>query len=123
MLGPLLDAWNFVRRPLPAINMTVVPPSSARLSTSTRNVQIEQGGSATVEFEATNLPEKASLQLLDLPQGLQYKISGRDDIKTKLLLQADLKAAPGTYEISAEADLGDRRVPSAPIILTVRAIE
>jgi hypothetical protein len=26
MLGPLLDAWNFIRRPLPAVTMTVVQP-------------------------------------------------------------------------------------------------
>lgn len=27
MLGPILDAWNFIRRPLPTIEMTVVKPT------------------------------------------------------------------------------------------------
>jgi hypothetical protein len=120
MLGPLLDAWNFVRRPRPAIHLTVVVPSAAQISSTTRNVQVEPGGSAIVELNATGLPIDTRIQLFDLPAGVTYKVAGREETKVKLLLEASPEAVPGTYEVSAEADVGDRRLPSGPVSLTVR---
>ena len=34
-MGPLLDLWNFIRRPLPAITLTVVEPVKTSLSALT----------------------------------------------------------------------------------------
>ena len=63
MLGPLLDAWNFVRRPLPAITMNVVPQPVGRLSSKARSVRVERGKSATLELTAEDIPEHASIQI------------------------------------------------------------
>jgi len=51
-MGPLLDAWNFVRRPLPEIAMTVVQPFSAELLTETRTLGLDRGKSATLQLKA-----------------------------------------------------------------------
>jgi hypothetical protein len=121
MLGPLLDLWNFVRRPLPAINMAVVEPFSAVLLSETRSLQLEPGKSATIELKAENVPEDASFRLLDLPGGVQYKITGRQESQVTVLLQAGSQVAAGTYEIAVEADLGRRRAPSPPIALSIKS--
>src|SRR6266478_4404301 len=72
MIGPLLDLWNFIRRPLPAITMTVVQPFSAELLTDVRTLRLERGKSATLELKAENVPEDTNFRLLDLPDGVQY---------------------------------------------------
>lgn len=119
MLGPLLDAWNYVRRPLPAITMAVVAPSKAQLSAATRSVPIVQGGSATIELKAADIPAEASFRLLDLPAGVTYK-THREESKVTVLLNAETAAPAGTWEISAEAALPERRVPSGIMTLMIR---
>ena len=69
MQGPLLDLWNFVRRPLPSIEMTVVEASEARLSSAVRALALARDGHATVELTAEDVPEGAELRVAGLPRG------------------------------------------------------
>jgi hypothetical protein len=119
MLGPLLDAWNFIRRPLPTISMTVVQPFPARLTSDVRTLRLEQGKSATLDLKAVSIPKDASFRFLDLPEEVQYRVIGREGDKISLSLEAGKQTAAGTYEIAAEADLGSRRVASPSIVLTI----
>ena len=66
-MGPLLDLWNFVRRPLPQITMTVVEPFEARLSAETQTLSLSQGGSATFGLTAENCPEGKNIVAKGLP--------------------------------------------------------
>jgi hypothetical protein len=121
MLGPLLDAWNFVRRPVPAITMNVVPRPVGKLLSKTRSVRVERGKSATLELTAEDIPEHASIQLLDLPAGVRSRIVSRQGSQITVAFEAEDRTAAGTYEISAEADIGTRRVPSPTISLQIIA--
>ncbi|HYI97017.1 MAG TPA: hypothetical protein VEX68_25970 [Bryobacteraceae bacterium] len=121
MLGPLLDAWNFVRRPLPAITMNVVRQPAGRLSSKTRSVRLEQGKSAILELTAEDIPENASIQMLDLPNGVRSRIVSRGGSLITVAFEAEDRTATGTYEISAEADIGTRHVPSPSISLQIAA--
>jgi hypothetical protein len=105
-MGPLLDLWNFMRRPLPAITVTVVPTFAAMLSTDVHSLHLDQGMSTTLELKAENVPEDAPFRLRDLPEGVQYRILGRQGSQVTVSLEASSRAAVGTFEISAEIDVG-----------------
>ncbi len=120
MQGPLLDLWNFVRRPVPAILLTVVQPFTAELQTRVRTLGLERGKSATIELTAENVPEGAPFRLLDLPNGVQYRLLGRQGSQMTISLEASAEAPVGTYDISAEADVGRRKAPSPAIALSIQ---
>ncbi|MEP6538966.1 MAG: hypothetical protein ABJF23_26760 [Bryobacteraceae bacterium] len=119
MMGPILDAWNFVRRPLPAITMTVVQPFSAELLTETRKLGLDPGKSTILQLKAENVPEDAQFRLINLPDGVQYRVMGRQGSQVTLSLDAGPGAAVGTFDIAAETTLGSRKATSASIVLSV----
>ena len=119
MQGPLLDLWNFVRRPLPRIEMTVVDPSEVRLSSADRALALSRGGHAALALTAENLPEDADLRVTGLPQGVSFKSSRQGDQIT-VMLDAAHEAELGSFDISAEARLADRWAPTGLISLSVK---
>ena len=118
-MGPLLDLWNFVRRPLPRIEMTVVEPSQARLWSANRTLALPRGGHAALTLTAENLPEDVDLRVEGLPQGVSFESSRQDDQIT-VMLAADPEAELGSFDISAEARVGNRWVPTGVIPLSVK---
>jgi hypothetical protein len=120
--GPLLDLWNFVRRPLPNIAMTVCDPFDASLSAHARSVKLEPGKTATVELTATQIPEAAKIELKDLPPGIEWSVNGRQGDQVTLLLKAAPQVPAGIYDISAQANVNGRWAASESIALSVVAL-
>ena len=120
MIGPLLDLWNFIRRPLPAITMTVVQPFSAELLTDVRALRLERGKSATIELKAENVPEDAHFRLVDLPDGVQYRVLAGQGARVTVTLEAGMETKEGTFEISVETDVGSRWASSPLIALSIQ---
>ena len=118
MMGPLLDLWNFVRRPLPSVEMTVVEPTKERLSSSRRTVEIARDGHASIELTSENLPESAEVRVKGLPAGVAFE-SQRQDTRVTIALSAASSAPVGSFDISAEAMVGERWVPTNVIVLKV----
>lgn len=118
IMGPLLDLWNFVRRPLPRIEMTVVEPLEGGLSASTESVTLAQGGHATLEVDGVDLPDDAPLILKGLPQGVSAEVR-RHGQRFTVGLAATPEAVVGSCEISAEALIRERWVASDLIRLKV----
>ena len=121
ILGPILDLWNFIRRPLPYISMTVVEPFEVRLSTEAQSMDLRRGTAATLELKAENLPKDSDVQVMNLPSGVSYRLLGWQKNKITLSLEATLDASLGLFDISAEAKVGNRWAPTGPIALTVSA--
>ena len=119
IMGPLLDLWNFVRRPLPNIAMTICDPFDSSLSAHARSVTLETGKTATLELTAVHVREDAEIQLKDLPAGIQWRNNGRQGDQITLLLEASPQTPAGTYDVSAQAKVGDRWVASEPIAISV----
>ncbi len=117
--GPLLDLWNFVRRPLPRIEMTVVEPSPGRLTSAERALSLSRGGHAALALTTANLPEDAELRVAGLPQGVEFRSSRQGDQIT-VMLEAASEAELGSFDISAEARVGDRWAPTGVITLSVK---
>ena len=70
-------------------------------------------------LKAENVPEGAQFRLLDLPEGVQYRVLGRQGAQVTVALEAGMEAKEGTFEISAETDVGSRRAPSPSIALSI----
>jgi hypothetical protein len=119
ILGPILDAWNFIRRPLPAILMTVVEPFEVRLSTETPELDLRRGAATSLELKAENVPKDSGVQLMNLPAGVAYRLAGRESDHITLSLEAAPDATLGVADISAEVKIGNRWAPTRPIKLTV----
>ena len=118
MRGPLLDIWNFTRRPLASIGMTLLPPFDAKLVPESRNLRVEQGKSVQQTLKLENVPEAAVTDLFDLPRGVTARSLGRKGDRETIVFEAATDADPGTFAISAAALVVNRRV-SAPITLTI----
>jgi hypothetical protein len=119
IMGPLLDLWNFIRRPAPRIEMTVYEPFEAQLSTSPEEISLKRGESATLQVKAENVPDNAAFQVMELPEGVSYRVMERSRDQVTLQLQAATDAALGSGEISAEALIGNRRAASQLVKLSV----
>ena len=120
MIGPLLDLWNFVRRPLPSVTLHVVDPFEATLVSENSSLRLQPGKTATLEFKAEHIPESVPLRLIDLPKDISYRVVGRQGSQITVLLEAGMGAAAGSYDIAAEAQIGSRRAASRSIVLSVQ---
>ncbi len=120
IMGPLLDLWNFVRRPLPNIAVTVCEPFAARLVSHTKALSLEPGKNATLEFGAEELPESTPLEMRDLPAGVGWRLLGRNKNQITVMLEARPDAATGSFDVSAQARVGDRWAASEPIALSIQ---
>lgn len=116
--GPLLDLWNFVRRPLPRIEMTVVEPLDAQLLAADRTVTLFRGGHAPIVLTAWNLPENSEMRVVGLPQGVSFDSSRHGDQVT-VMLEAASQSDLGSFDISVEARVGERWVATGVISLSV----
>ena len=121
LIGPLLDLWNFIRRPLPQVSMTVCEPLPAHLEPVSGTLSVKRKESATLLVRASGLSEKASIQLVNLPSGVSYQLTGRQGDQLTFLLEASPDASLGSFDISAEAELNRRRVTTPAITLSVLA--
>lgn len=119
MIGPLLDIWNYLRRPVPSIAMTVIEPFDARVLPQSKSVSLKQGETAALEFKLEHVPISAPISLLDLPQGVTAKPFGRDESTGTIMLQASSDAEAGMFAITAEATVRERRASSTPITVSI----
>lgn len=119
LMGPLLDLWNYIRRPLPRIEMTVVPPFESRLITDNGRIRLSASKPATLKLKTEQIPENALIRLANLPSGVTYDVTGRQPNELTMTLRSSPDAAPGEFEISAEAQVGDRWASSRVMVLSV----
>ncbi|MDQ6708476.1 MAG: hypothetical protein M3Z85_21160, partial [Acidobacteriota bacterium] len=119
IMGPLLDLWNFVRRPLPNIAMTVCDPFEPSLSAHAKTISLESGKTSTLELTAEHIPQKAEIELKELPAGIQWHVLGRQGDQITLMIQASAQVPAGTYDISAQAKVDGKWASSEVIALSV----
>ena len=118
-MGPLLDLWNFIRRPLPEITLTVIEPTKVALSALTSSVTIEQGGAADFDIRGVEFPEGAAVEIKGLPTGVSFEVVNRNDDQIAIRLQAGSEAGLGYFKISAESKIEGRWTATNPITLRV----
>ena len=118
IMGPLLDLWNFVRRPLPSIELTAVEPPEARLASKAKSVTVVQGGQATLELAAEDVPEDSDVRVEGLPPAVGFKASRHGD-QVIVTLEATPSAPVGSFDISAEALVRGRWAPTGVIALKI----
>lgn len=119
ILGPILDAWNFIRRPLPGISMTVTEPFDARISADQGEMDLRQGSAATLDLKTENILQDSRVQVTNLPAGVSYRLTSHETDRVTLSLEAAPDATLGVSDISAEVNIRNRWASTRPIKLTV----
>ena len=127
IMGPLLDAWNYTRRPLPGTSLTIVEPLAGYLSVSDEHgggrmgpaLNLAQGSSATLSLRAENIPGDIPVIVKDLPPGVTVDSASRQNNQIALVLKADSETPLGTFEVSAEAKVRDHWIYTEAINLKV----
>jgi hypothetical protein len=101
--------------------MTVCEPLPGRLEPTSGTLSVKRKESTTLLVRASGLSEKASIQLVNLPTGVSYQLTGRQGDQLTFLVEASPDASLGSFDISAEAELNRRRVTTPAITLSVLA--
>jgi hypothetical protein len=121
MMGPLLDAWNFIRRPMPGVTMTVFdPPPPAEISLSTTGLKLESGKSSTLTANLRGIPDPSRLVVKGLPPGVTQRVSVDQGKQAIVTLEASPTVTSGSFEVSVEAPAGGRWVSSEPQVLAIQ---
>ena len=127
IMGPLLDAWNYTRRPLPETSLTIVEPLAGYLSVSKQHgggrmgpvLSLAQGSTATLSLQAEKIPGDIPVTVKDLPSGVTVDSESRENNQIALILKADSETPVGDFEVSAEARVRDRWIYTEAINLKV----
>jgi hypothetical protein len=109
MIGPLLDLWNYDRRPRAEITVTVVEPFDASVTPAARVVNLERGQAASLEVKLEKAPETVEVAVADLPAGVRYQVTERQPERAVIRFEAAEGAAAGAYEASVDAVVNGRR--------------
>ncbi len=117
MIGPILDLWNYIRRPAHGIEMTVTAPFEPQIVTSKKSLKIQRGETIMLDLKTASLPEDAVIEIKDLPAGMSYKVKNREGENFALELTATDQASSGTFEITVEAKVNGRWVSTDVIAL------
>lgn len=120
MMGPLLDLWNWVRRPLPAITMTVVEPRDVQLLLETKSLTLRRGESADLELRAVNLPDSSQVIVRNLPSEVSYLVTGRQGDQITVQLEAGAGAQIGPSEFSVESKVDGRWASAGLVQLLIK---
>jgi len=106
--GPLTNLFNFVRRPLPGIRLTVVEPWPVQLTLSVPAISLQERESQTVEVRLTSVPENISVEWFGLSPEVRSELISRD--RDRAVFRFTLRQAP-----SALASKSLRLTPAAKV--------
>ena len=123
MTGPLLDLWNWVRRPLPEITMTVVEPTDVQLSLESKSLSVPLGTSAELKLKAVHLPDGSQVVARNLPPEVSYRVAGREGAQITLQIEVGAGARLGPSKFSVESKVDGRWVSAGLVHLVVKEAE
>ena len=123
MMGPLLDLWNWVRRPLPEITMAVVEPTDVELALETKSLTLQQGESGEVQVKAVHLPDSSQVVARNLPSEVSYRVTGRADDQVTVQIEAGSGAKIGPSQFSVESKVGGRWTSAGLVQLVIKEAE
>lgn len=119
MIGPLLDLWNFIRRPAPEIELTVTAPFESQLLLSRRSLKISPSATESISLKTTALPTGASFRVANIPPGLTYKVTDRQADSMTVAFSA-LECPAGAYEVTLEAKVENRWTSADALTINVQ---
>jgi hypothetical protein len=123
MMGPLLDLWNWVRRPLPEITMTVVEPTDVQLSLESRSLSVQRGAAVELKLKAVHLPDSSQVVARDLPAEVSYRVAGREGEQITLQIEVAAGARLGPSKFSVESKVDGRWMSAGLVQLVIKEAE
>ena len=123
MTGPLLDLWNWVRRPLPDITMTVVEPTDVQLSLESKSLSVPLGTSAELKVKAVHLPDGSQVVARNLPAEVSYRVARREGDQITLQIEVGAGAKIGPSKFSVESKVDGRWASAGLVQLVIKEAE
>ncbi len=118
LIGPLTNLFNFVRRPLPGITLTVVEPLAAKLTPKVSTLALTIGEEQAMEIALSSLPESIPIELKGLPEGVSARLATRDATRAVFRL-TPTAAVPAPFRLTPAANLGTRWAAGNAVQVTV----
>ncbi len=119
--GPLNGLFNYTRRPLAAVTLSVVEPVTAEVKPEMTEMEIVPGSPVRVKTVLKNVPANARIELRGLPGAIQWREIERtaDAVEFEILPPASEKAK--TVAFTVEADVLGRWSASKEVQLKIAA--
>jgi hypothetical protein len=118
-----MGEYNYFHRPAAGTALSVVEPGAVTLELKQEKIQIAQGGSARIDLKSRlsrferQLP---SIQLLNLPEGLNYELQWAENGDVSIILRASTQLPVKPIDdVYVQAALGHRVVSSRPFAVSV----
>ena len=118
LAGPLTNLFNFIRRPLPAITLTVVEPLAAKLTAKVSTLTLTPGEEQAFELSLSSLSESIPIELKGLPDSVNVRLASRDANRAVFGL-TPTAAAPASFRLTPAANLGARWAAGSAVQVTV----
>lgn len=116
--GPPSGQFNFIRRPLAEVTLSVVDPVTATLPPASA-VTAAPDAQALLKVQLKGVPRDAKVELRDPPANVAWKSERREAKHVEFLLTPGESAAGRTISFTAEANVRGRWVASGDIQLKV----
>jgi hypothetical protein len=115
--GPLNGLFNFTRRPLAAVTLSVVDPVTAEVRAGLTEVEIAPGVPARFKASLKNVPDGAPIELRGLPASIAWREIERTPDTVEFELVPSAATAGKTISFTVEANVGGRWVSSKEVQL------
>lgn len=115
--GPLNGLFNFTRRPLAAVTLSVVDPVTAEVKAGLTEVEIAPGVPARCKTSLENVPAGAPIEIRGLPASIAWREIERTPGAVEFELVLSAAPADKTISFTVEANVGGRWVASKDVQL------
>lgn len=115
--GPLNGLFNFTRRPLAAVTLSVVEPVTAEVKAGLTEVEISPGVPVLCKASLKHVPDGAPIELRGLPASIAWREIERTPGTVEFELVSSAAAAEKTISFTVEANVGGRWVASKEVQL------
>lgn len=117
--GPLNGLFNYTRRPLAAVTLSVVEPMTAELKTEMTALEVPAGGAARLRLGLTNVPGGSPVVLRGLPETVAWRQVASSPQSVEFELVASPALAGKSFSFTAEASIRGRWTASREVQLKV----
>ena len=119
--GPLNGLFNYTRRPLAAVTLSVVEPVTAEVKPELTEMEIAPGSPLRVKAALKDVPGGSRIEVRGLPDSIAWRETERSASSVEFELVPSANAAAKTVAFTVEADVLGRWAASKEVQLKIAA--
>jgi hypothetical protein len=117
--GPLNGLFNYTRRPLAAVTLSVVEPVTAEVKTELTGMEAVPGAAVRLKVTLANVPAGAAVELRGLPEAVTWRKVESTPESVEFEMEAPPALAGRSFAFTAEANVNGRWTPSREMQLKI----